>query len=128
MILKSVISSQCKYISRVGTCIYSGLHNKEINSEAAFFASIQFYLKCMGKHYSCLTFMCKHAFGSKYSLMEPSAWLWTPPLFCYNFYAFLLVATMAPVVEWVGLCSEGWWFNPHPCQLCHGRCVLGQDT
>ena len=30
-------------------------------------------------------------------------------------------ATVAQVVEQVGQCSEG-------CHLCHGSCVLGQDT
>ena len=32
------------------------------------------------------------------------------------------------VVERVGLCSEGWQFNPRPCQMCNGRRFLGQDT
>ena len=37
-------------------------------------------------------------------------------------------ATVAQVVEWVGLCLEGRWSDPPPGQLHHGRCVLGQDT
>ena len=36
--------------------------------------------------------------------------------------------TVAQVVERVGQCLEGWWFDPCPCHFCHGCCVLGQDT